>query len=54
MYPGGKGPLFMGVILGAGVATDTEEVGPGPAACEEPAAPAAAGAAAAATPELSC
>lgn len=39
----------MGVILGAGVATDTEEVGPdlGPAACEEPAA-------AAATPELSC
>lgn len=49
MYPGGKGPLFMGVIRGAGVATDTEEVGPGPAACEEPAAPAAA-----ATPELSC
>lgn len=53
MYPGGKGPLFMGVILGAGVATDTEEVGPGPAACEEPAAPAVA-TAAAATPELSC
>lgn len=39
------------MIRGAGVATDTEEVGPdlGPAACEEPAAPAAA-----ATPELSC
>lgn len=48
IYPGGKGPLFAGVILGAGIATDTEEVGPdlGPAACEEPAA--------AKTPGLSC
>lgn len=44
-YPGGKGPLFMGVILGAGVATDAEEAGPdlGPvAACAEPPAAAAA------------
>lgn len=44
-YPGGKGPLFMGVILGAGVTTDAEEAGSdlGPvAACEEPAAAAAA------------
>lgn len=55
MYPGGKGPLFMGVILGAGVATDTEEAGPdlGPAAaCKEPAA--AAAAAVAETPGSSC
>lgn len=49
-YPGGKGPLFMGVILGVVVARAAEAEVPGLGAlavCEEPAV-------AAPAPESSC